>query len=212
MILKHFFLPAICTLCVQAACGQALPTASRLADLQVGVTFSVANSNYTNSVANPSNTNDVFNLSQPTGNSVKWHGYGAYVDLGIREHFGVELNFHQLSGSDPTLYERTFQAGLMYLHPMRFRFVPYAKAMEGRGIFNFAAVNASGQSYQLANVGYNTQSLGGGLDLRLRPGLNVRLFDYEYQIWDNFPPNKLHPQVVSFGLAYHFHGAMGLRK
>ena len=212
MMTKLLLLATACVLVVPFAYGQAVPTASRLADLQIGASFSLADSNYTNSVANPGNTNDVYNLAQPTGNSINWHGYGAYVDLDLRQHYGLELNFHQVSGADPTLYERTFQAGVRYLYPIRFRFVPYAKAMEGRGIFNFAAVDANGQSFRIANVAYNTQSIGGGLDLRLLPGLNVRLFDYEYQVWDKFPPNKLNPQVLSFGVAYHFHGRMGLRK
>lgn len=182
--------------------GQAVATASRLADLQVGATFSAASPDYTASI---------YNLAQPTKGELNWHGYGAYADLGLRYHLGLEFAFHQLSGPDPVLYERTFEIGGRYLIPIR-RFEPYGKAMIGRGVFNFAAINASGQSEQIANLGYNTQALGGGLDLRLLPGLNIRVVDYEYQKWDNFPPNKLNPQILSFGVAYHFHGAMGLRK
>jgi len=182
--------------------GQAVSTASRVADLQVGVSASTANPDYSESV---------YNLTQPTSSSSRWHGYGVYADLDLRLHLGIEFEFHQLSGPDPVLYERTFEVGGRYLFPIR-RFVPYGKAMVGRGIFNFAAINASGQSEQIANLGYNSQSFGGGLDLTLLPGLNMRVFDYEYQQWDNFPPYKLNPQVFSFGVAYHFHGPMGLRK
>lgn len=184
--------------------AQAVATASRKADLQVGVDFSVADPNY---------ANDVYQLAQPTSGDLHWHGYGAYVDLDLRYHLGLEFDFHQLSGPDPVLYERTFEVGGRYLYPLRHGLVPYGKAMVGRGIFNFAATDATtAKSVQIANLGYNTQTLGGGLDLRLRPGLHVRLFDYEYQIWDDFPPNKLTPQVISFGVAYHFHGPITLRK
>ncbi len=183
--------------------AQATSTASRRADLQIGVDFSVANSGY---------TNDIYNLSQPTAGQSTWHGYGAYADLDLRYHFGIEANFHTLSGPDPTLYERTFQIGGRFIYPVKFRLAPYAKVLVGRGIFNFAALDSNGNSVQLANIGYNTQTFGGGLDLRLRPGINIRVVDYEYQHWDNFPPNKLNPQVFSFGVAYHFHGPLGRRR
>ena len=187
-----------------AALCQAVPTASRRADLQVGVDFSIADPDY---------ANEIYSLTQPTAGQNRWHGYGAYVDLDLRYHFGIEANLHFLSGPDPVLYERSFQIGPRFVFHVGRRFVPYAKAMVGRGIFNFAAVDpVTGKSYQLANIGYNTQSLGGGLDLRLLAGLNVRVFDYEYQIWDNFPPDKLHPQVLSFGVAYHFHGPLSGKK
>ncbi len=181
-----------------AAQAQALPTASRFADLQVGVDFSIAKPDY---------TSDIYNLSQP-GGIATWRGYGAYVDLDLREHYGIEFDVHQLSGADSVLSERTFEIGGRYLYPIRYRFVPYAKVMIGRGIFNFAAQDASGKSFQIANLGYTVESFGGGFDLRLKPGLNIRVVDYEYQRWNNFPPKSLNPQVLSFGLAYHFHGPL----
>ena len=201
---KLFLVLALTLLPACLAHAQAVSTASRKADLQVGVDFSIADPNY---------ANDVYQLAQPTSGDLHWHGYGVYANLDLRYHLGLEFDFHQLSGPDPVLYERTFEVGGRYLYPLRHGLVPYGKAMVGRGIFNFAALDATtGKSVQIANLGYNTQTVGGGLDLRLRPGLHVRLFDYEYQIWDNFPPNKLNPQVISFGVAYHFHGPMSLRK
>ena len=185
--------------------AQAVPTASRLADLQVGVDFSIANPDY---------ANDVYHLAQPTDGQLRWHGYGAYADLDVRyHHLGLEAEFHQLSGPDPTLYERSFSIGAHIPFPIRHRLVPYGKVMIGRGIFNFAAISpTTGQSVQIANLGYTVETLGGGLDLRLRSGLNVRVFDYEYQRWNNFPPNKLDPQILSFGVAYHFHGPLSRRR
>ena len=204
MRLIHALLCLAVALAPCAARAQAVPTASRLADLQVGVDFSLANPDY---------ANDVYHLAQPTDGQLRWHGYGAYADLDVRYHLGIEAEFHQLSGPDPTLYERSFSIGAHIPFPLRRRFVPYGKVMIGRGIFNFAAISANtGQSIQIANIGYTVETLGGGVDLRLRPGLNVRLFDYEYQRWNNFPPNKLDPQILSFGVAYHFHGPLGGRR
>ena len=177
--------------------AQALPPASRVADVQVGGTFSTANPDY---------TQDLYNLSEPNTN--RWYGYGAYADIDFMHHFGVEFNFHNLAGSDGVQYERTYQIGGRYLYPVGYRFVPYARAMVGRGIFNFAAENSSGQAQEIANIGYNTTSFGGGLDFHLNPAWNIRVFDYEYQRWSNFPPKSLDPQVMSFGIAYHFHGSI----
>ncbi len=203
-MLKPILAAALALFATPALVSQAVPTASRRADLQAGVTFSFADPDY---------ANDIYSLTQPTAGENRWHGYGAYVDLDLRYHLGIEANFHELSGPDPVLYERTFQVGPRFVFPVGRRFAPYAKAMAGRGIFNFVAIDPlTGKSVQLANAGYNTQSIGGGLDLRLLPGLNVRLVDYEYQVWDNFPPNKLHPQVLSFGVAYHFHGPLSRKR
>ena len=210
--IKHIsLLSLLCLLGTAALRGQAVPTAERLANLQVGVTFTVANSDYTNDTSNPGQTNDVFNLGQPTGNSIYWKGIGAYANLDLRYHYGLELSYHHTASSGTELSESTFEVGPRYIFH-KGRFAPYAKGLYGRGLFNFAAYDSTGKSVQIANVGYNVLTAGGGLDLRLRPGLNIRLFDYEYQHWLNFPPNKLNPQVVSVGVAYHFHGDLFHRR
>jgi len=184
--------------------GQAVPTASRLADVQVGVDFSNAKPDY---------QQDLYNLAEPGTSQSRWNGYGAYANMDLRYHFGLEFDFHNVSGPDSVQYERTFEVGGRYLYPIGWRFVPYGKAMIGRGIFNFAAQDATtGKAYQIANLAYNMESFGGGLDFKMLPGLNIRLFDYEYQRWNNFPPRSLNPNVISVGVAYHFHGPMSLKK
>lgn len=170
------------------ACGmagaQALPTAARLADVQVGGTFSLAKPDYT---------------------STLWKGLGFYADADLVHNLGIELDFHQVSGAGPVLYERTYEIGPRYVRH-KGRFAPYVKGMYGRGVFNFAGTNANGQQVAVANLAYNLFTGGGGLDMEARPGLNIRLFDYEYQDWHSFPPRGLTPSVISFGVAYHFHG------
>ncbi|RXH55909.1 outer membrane protein [Granulicella sibirica] len=167
--------------------AQATPTASRIADLQLGVSVSGAIPDYGTNV---------------------WHGYGFYGDLDVAHHLGLEIDFHQLSGPYPVLYERTYEIGPRFVFAVRQRFAPYGKALYGRGVFNFPGTNASGQSVEVANLAYNTYTLGGGLDFKLRPGINLRLIDYEYQRWPSFPAHGLNPNVFSFGVAYHFHGGM----
>ncbi len=185
-------------MCARLLPGQASVTASRQADLQVGVLGATANPDY---------AGDRYSLYQPTAGEDRWSGYGVYVDLDVARHWGIEGNLHRLSGPDPVLYEHTYEVGARYLYPIRERIVPYARVMVGRGIFNFGIVDpATKRSEEIANLAFNTQSYGGGLDVRMLPWLNVRLVDYEFQHWNSFPPNRLHPQVFSFGVAYHFPG------
>ena len=185
-MIKNFICLAVLLGVASWVHAQAGPTAGKAADVQVGATYSYVKSDYSPDA---------------------WHGYGFYADVDFRYHFGVEFAFHQ-SGSGPILYERTYELGGRYVYPIHDRFLPYAKAMLGRGVFNFEGSNGSGQPVQVANLAYNTQSIGGGLDLRVLPGLNVRVIDYEYQFWNGFPPHGLNPNLLSFGVAYHFHGSM----
>ncbi len=162
-----------------ALLGQASPTATRKADLQVGGGVVVDFSDY---------------------NPTALKGYAVYATLDVTNHFGGELAFHQAnaSGGDQ-LYQRTYEIGPRY-HRTYGIFSPYAKAMYGRGVFNFP--------FGLANLAYNLFAVGGGVDIRVRPYLNVRV-DYEYQSWRNFPPQGLTPQLVTIGVAYHFPGGLG---
>jgi hypothetical protein len=167
------------------AFAQAVPTATKAADIQIGATFSAAKPDYS------------------TGT---WYGGGLYGSIDLAHHLGLELDFHQNSGPGPILYERSYEAGVRYFRPVGPRFVPYAKVLVGRGVFNFPGVDpVTGKTIQVANLAFNTQSLGAGIDFRLSKSINLRLIDFEYQRWAAFPPSGLNPAIVSFGAAYHFH-------
>lgn len=157
------------------ASAQSYSTASRPADLQVGGGFTLANSDY-------------------TANYIR--GLAFYGDIDFKEHWGVEGDFHQLNDPQPTdIYERTYEIGGRYVRHYG-RLHPYAKAMYGRGVFNF---------YQNeGNLAYNMFVVGAGVDLRITPRINAR-FDYEYQNWLSGPglSNGLTPQLFTFGVAYH---------
>ena len=99
------------------------------------------------------------------------------------------------STSDSTVYERTYEVGPR-AYVLRGSFAPYAKAMYGRGVYNF--------SNNVANIAYNIYTVGGGADLRVARSINVRA-DYEYQTWPGFPLATLHPSVITLGVAFHFH-------
>jgi hypothetical protein len=157
--------------------AQSGPTASRVGDLQLGAGFVFAHSGY--------NFTPIHLL-----------GGAGYIDFAKRPHWGGEFIFHQTKDSaDSTVYERTYEIGpRIFVH--RGPFVPYAKLLYGRGVYNF--------HNNVANVAYNIATGGGGLDFAIRPSINLRA-DYEYQTWFGFPIANLHPSVITLGLAYHFH-------
>ena len=172
---------AVFAICLAAfaphpANAQIRETASRVGDLQLGGGFVFASSNYN------------FNPMHLIGGAF-------YTTFDMKAHWGGEFNFRQNSStSDSTVYERTYEIGpRIFIH--RGAFSPYAKALYGRGIYNF--------SQNVANVAYNVYTFGGGADFQVRRSINVRA-DYEYQTWAGFPIADLHPSVITIGAAYHF--------
>jgi hypothetical protein len=158
-----------------AGVAQSRPTAARSGDLQVGGGFSSANSDYASS---------------------RIKGIAFYSSFDFKNHFGVEVDFHQLNQSGNQLYERTYEAGGRYVRHYG-RVTPYAKALYGRGVLNFP--------YSVANVAYNMLVGGGGADITVHKHINVRL-DAEYQRWFSGPDlaNGLTPLVLTGGVAYRF--------
>lgn len=172
--------PCLLSLAAPFLLGQASPTATRRADLQVGGGIVVDFSNY-----------DPDPLK----------GFAVYATLDLTNHLGGELAFREgKSGNGDQLYERTYEVGPRY-HRTYGIVSPYVKVMYGRGVFNFPN--------NVANLAYNLVAGGGGVDVRVRPYLNLRA-DYEFQRWSDFPPQGLTPEFLTFGVAYHFPG--GLRR
>ena len=155
--------------------AQAAPTASRIGDLKIGGGFSTANSDY----------------------GGRYNGGAAYVNFDFRPHIGVEGEFHFVKDSND-LYEKTYEVGGRYFRTYK-RFVPYAKAMYGRGVFNFPLLPNGSR----ANLGYNLMAGGLGVDYRVKPWLYVRA-DGEYQNWFGFQNSSLSPSILTIGAAYHF--------
>ena len=156
--------------------GQAIPTASRMADVQIGVGYSLARPDYV----------------QQT-----FPGFAIYGDFDFRPHFGVEAEFHQAYSTNGDLsLQRTYEIGGRYLRTYG-PLVPYAKAMIGRGDFRYP--------FDQTELSYNMFAGGVGADVKLGPYLRVR-GEYEFQKWTSFPNGGLTPQIVTIGVAYHFAG------
>lgn len=156
--------------------SQAIPTASRTADAQIGVGYSMGRPDY---------------IPQT------FQGLTAYADFDFRPHLGVEAEFHQVNSVHGDLsYERTYEIGGRYLRTYG-PLVPYVKAMIGRGDFNYP--------FGQTELAYNMFAGGVGADFKLGPYLRIR-GEYEYQKWTSFPNGGLAPQIVTIGVAYHFAG------
>jgi hypothetical protein len=154
--------------------AQALPSSSRVGDLKIGGGFSTADSDYGD----------------------RYNGGGAYFDFDFVPHIGVEGEFHFVKDSSD-LYEKTYEVGGRYFRTYG-RFVPYAKLMYGRGVFNFPSVGG----YH-ANLGYNLAAGGVGADYKVKPWLYARA-DWEYQEWFAFEGSSLTPNILTVGAAYRF--------
>ncbi len=155
--------------------GQSLPTATRLGDLQIGGGYASANSDY---------------------GTYRIQGFTFYSSFDFLNHFGVEVDFHQLNQSGGDLYERSYEAGGRYIRHWG-KATPYLKGLFGRGVLNYP------NNY--ANLAYNMAVGGAGIDIAVHKRFNVRL-DAEYQRWFSGPglPSGLTPLVLTGGVAYHF--------
>ncbi len=178
MLLRPTLAAVLFTLAPTVVFAQAVPTATRRGDLQIGAGYSDAASDY----------GDHFT------------GYNLYGDFDFLTHVGAEAEFHFVKegGSNPDfsdLYEKTYEIGARYFRTYG-RVSPYAKIMIGRGVFNYPR-------YDHANLAYNMYAPGVGVDVRIKSYLNLR-GDFEYQQWPSFPPSGLSPAILSIGAAYHF--------
>jgi hypothetical protein len=155
--------------------AQAEATASRLGDLKIGGGFSSANSDYYK----------------------RFNGGSAYVNFDFLPHIGVEGEFHFVSGTNG-IYEKTYEGGGRYYRTYK-KFVPFAKVMYGRGVFNYPPL-ADGFR---PNLAYNLVAGGIGTDYRMKPWLYVRA-DWEYQDWFGFQNSSLSPSILTIGASYRF--------
>jgi hypothetical protein len=160
--------------------GQALTSASRAGDLQVGGGFSLAHSDYA---------------------GARLDGFTFYSSFDFTKHFGVEVDFHQMSHPRDPLYERSYEVGGRYVPKHYGPLTPYARVMYGRGVLNFP----SGFVDFYNNIAYNMFVGGGGVEYEVKPWLKVRV-DAEYQDWLSGPglAHGLTPVVGTVGVAYRF--------
>jgi opacity protein-like surface antigen len=128
-------------------------------------------------------------------------GATVYGTFDLNNHLGIEADVHldSVFKSYFQYTESSYVVGARWTQRFK-RFAPYGKGMVGLG-HSFAP-----RPNQI--VGGNTPgtyflfALGGGLDYSLTNKINIRVVDFEYQRWPNFPPHGLTPPIFTFGVAY----------
>jgi opacity protein-like surface antigen len=156
--------------------AQAVPVASRRADAQVGLGYT---------------------LDQPSYVQQTYQGLTAYGDFDLNLHLGIEAEFHQAnSRTGDKSYQRTYEIGGRYFRTYG-PLVPYVKGMVGRGDY----IYPTGQT----GVAYNMFAAGAGADFKLSTYLRLR-GEYEFQKWTSFQNGGLTPHLITIGIAYHFAG------
>ena len=146
--------------------AQAMPTASRVGDLQIGVGYTRAKPDY----------------SPKT-----FTGLAAYADFDFLPHLGVEAEIHKVNTPDnDKSYQMTYEVGARYFRTYG-RVVPYAKAMIGRGDFNYPG--------GLTNLSYTLYAAGVGADFKVADRLRVRA-EYEVQSWSGFSNGSALPTTL----------------
>lgn len=155
--------------------GQAIPTATRPADIQVGAGFTMARPDYERQ---------------------NFPGFFLYADVDPREHWGVEAEYHRVSGGAAHSAQQTIEIGGRYFRNYG-RLSPYAKGMYGRAQFKYP--------FGYTVLWYNMFAAGAGVDYKATRYIHARV-EYEFQKWIGFPNGGLQPQLLSFGIAYHFDG------
>lgn len=158
--------------------SQAVPTASRAGDAQVGIGYASGRPDYVHQT---------------------FPGLTAYADFDLRPHLGVEAEFHDIvTTSGNQMAERTYELGARYLRTYG-PLVPYAKGMAGIGQLRYP--------FGYTTLDYWMFAGAAGLDFKLTPRINLRA-EYEFQKWTSFPNGGLQPQIVTFAVAYHFPGTL----
>jgi len=174
--MRAALLPAILLGAAPSLLGQARPTATRPADIQIGIGFTTARPDYQRQ---------------------NFPGFAIYADIDPRAHWGVEAEYHQVfSSTGDQSQQRTGEIGGRYFWNFG-ALSPYGKGMYGRGSFKYP--------FGYTQLSYNILAAGAGVDYKATRYIHARV-EYEYQHWLGFQNGGLHPQLITFGVAYHFDG------
>lgn len=167
--------------------AQAVPTAKRNTQIQIGAGWSWGDPDY--------------------GGKVQ--GVSIYGDYDFTRHWGVEGDVHLLNVVTPAdRIEDSYLIGPRYVFHFG-RLQPYAKFLVGLGHYKTDFDKGDPRYYTDSYTAtHGIYAFGGGVDVRAARHLNIRAIDFEYQRWpsDNFAfSNGLTPWALTFGAAYRFH-------
>jgi hypothetical protein len=159
--------------------GQALPTASRIGSIQVGVGGTLTNPDFGQS-----------KIEQIT----------FFGDYSFAHNLGAEGVIHYSVNTPSDVSENSYMVGPRYILRHK-RFEPYAKVLFGIGHFGLQ----SGNNANPNTATYFEYAVGAGLDIHATHHINVRAIDFEVQKWPGFATHGLSPLSGTIGVAYVFH-------
>lgn len=122
-------------------------------------------------------------------------GATIYTDIHPYWRYGVEAEARWLR-----LNQSEEETESSYLIGPRVIVSPHARALEPYVKLLFGAGRIS-LPFRYAQGGFLTYAPGGGLDYALNGTIKLRMIDFEYQHWPDFPYGPLHPYGVSFGIS-----------
>jgi outer membrane protein with beta-barrel domain len=135
----------------------------------------------------------MFSGFSPDYGPTELYGVGAFLDLNVRGHLGLEGEARFLRFSQTyDVHEDNYELGPRFRWHYH-RFEPYGKFLIGNGQFNFP--------FSYGHGGYLMLVPGGGLDIHYHR-FTIRAIDYEYQHWTNFQHSSLSPDGFSAGIGY----------
>jgi len=159
--------------------AQAVPTASRVGSIALGVGGTIINPDFGQS---------------------KIEAITFFGDVNFLHSVGVEGVIHYSVNTPSDVSENSYIIGPRYIWRHK-RVEGYAKALVGVGHFGL-------QQGSFANPNtatYFEYALGGGIDIRVARHINIRAIDFEAQKWPGFHPNTLSPYGGTIGVSYVFH-------
>ena len=146
-----------------------------------------------------------------TPESAGFHGYlagvGTYVDVRFTPWIQIEAEGRWMRFNKPVdgIYEDNYLIGpRLPIYKLRFKHAtPYAKALIGYGKLNFEDKNGWGR--------YTDLAIGGGVDFKMSKRIDLRLPDFEYQLWPDWSEGTantytLKPYGISVGVSYKIFG------
>lgn len=125
-------------------------------------------------------------------------GASVYLDSNFFWRYGLETEARRMVYPQAGERQTTLLAGPRWSFRPK-TIVPYAKLLVGGGRFDFP--------YGYGYGNYFVVAPGAGVDLRLGQRLQVRLADFEFQMWPGFTYGSLHPYGVSAGISFQVLGS-----
>lgn len=156
--------------------SQALPTATGPgSNVSLGGTFSVYQADYG---------------KQYLG------GASIYTDIHPHWRYGVEAEARWLRlNQSEEVFESSYLVGpRVIVSPRSIAFEPYVKLLVGAGRISLP--------FHYAKGGFFAYAPGGGIDYSIGNYMKLRVIDFEYQRWPDFPYGSLRPYGISFGVSF----------